>query len=344
MFILLLAMCVVHGLSISKAAAFQTDVPLHKEDVAGEQAAARETDLSKQAAHLTIRSDFLGQHEMQSAAAPDTPEPSGVQQFVDSVIQWFRDFWVGDADRASLQSYVSTAVIDRRHNLIMGWSARSACTSAMTMFFENGGIYTLENMFEFPKVHDYREALGDAIMPRLTDMTNPQFIKFKIVRNPYKRAISTWIHQMATNFSKDLGIQRLTAAHWKHGGNLQNASFLDWLRLVKRIGIDEFDFHTRPQISNWEKNGGKYDVILKLEAPDFKKMLERINARSNSTLKLGTLHVSTVSFPQFVQKKASELYASAEAVDLVKQIYRDDFAAYGYSYDLPSDFDSMQTS
>merc|ERR1719356_1999006 len=35
-------------------------------------------------------------------------------------------------------------LIDRAHKLIMGWTERAACTSAVSMFFWNAGMYNKE--------------------------------------------------------------------------------------------------------------------------------------------------------------------------------------------------------
>lgn len=237
------------------------------------------------------------------------------------------------------------ALIDRTHHLIMGWSARAACTAAINMFFESAGMYTEEDQQSFPWVHDYREDMGDDIMPRKSDMDNPEYLKFKIVRNPFSRAISNWNHQMHTNFSYRQRIQDI--AH--ENGVDTNVSFVDWLKFVKKVGLDVLDEHSQPQYSSWERKGGKYNMILQLEAPNFLEQLEKINSAYGSKLNFKTMHVSLVSAstgelirqhtPEgpttvaIVNPTASKIYENAEAVDLVQQIYVDDFNAYGYSKD-----------
>lgn len=228
------------------------------------------------------------------------------------------------------------------------------------MFFQNVGMYTEEEEESWPWVHDYRVNIGEIIEPERNDMDDHEFLKFKVVRNPYARAVSSWVHQTGTNFSNDPNIQALAKDYGLgRNGLIYDCSLLEWLKFVDAVGMDKMDAHTKTQFSDWEKDGGRYDVILQLESPDFDEKLGEINAQTGSTFKFETMHVSGKEKEEKSWKmeheespdKASlltkahwdhpspeEMFTTppygAEAAELVKKLYAKDFQAYDYSVDV----------
>lgn len=93
-------------------------------------------------------------------------------------------------------------LLDTKHRIIMDWSPKAACTKAVEMFWnEMGiirGIYYPRNAF----VHSYRYSFYKQcghVTPQ--DWTSKSYFKFKIVRNPFNRAVSSYLHLMKTHIA-----------------------------------------------------------------------------------------------------------------------------------------------
>lgn len=225
-------------------------------------------------------------------------------------------------------NFLETDIIDRKHKMIMGWAPRAASAATVNMFLKSAGMYTDQDMLVYPWIHDYREAMGNRVKPQGIDMNNPEFLKFKIVRNPYSRAVSSWLHQTGTNFSNDPRIQGIAAAN----GVDASASFLDWLQFVKNARAVErwsLDAHSFPQFSFWEYSGGRYEIVLQLEDPLFNVRLEQLSLVYNCSLVFEQIHVGE----KHVSPK--ELYTRyPEASKLVEELYEQDFDVYLYPRDV----------
>ena len=174
-------------------------------------------------------------------------------------------------------------LIDPAFRVVMGWTARAACTFAVSIFLNHLGL--LDEALEYDSfVHNYRVDKLDhryKVRPFGNDsqLTKPEFTSFKIVRNPYARAVSIYSHQMFSNFSvghladheTTFGVEMRSVLGLSRNASLGGVSLISWLRAVRTVRdrhktLGPFDQHTRLQTTVGEFVGKiRYGTICKLE-------------------------------------------------------------------------------
>jgi hypothetical protein len=158
-------------------------------------------------------------------------------------------------------------LVNKEKNIMMGWTPKCACTTACKMFFNY--LDVLEEALEFhPFIHQYRQRVYEPKNPLLTNyMHDKDIFKFKVVRNPYKRAVSSYVHYMRDAYTEEnhpiiRQIKQMTGDKEPN-----NISFIDYLNYVSRIDIGKgkTEFHQEIQHDPFELDGFKWDYIIKIE-------------------------------------------------------------------------------
>ncbi|WP_176345120.1 sulfotransferase family 2 domain-containing protein [Priestia aryabhattai] len=116
--------------------------------------------------------------------------------------------------------------------LIFFWSPKSGCTSLIKWFFFQVGV--LQKAMDYnPWVHFYRmevyENSDDHIIEIRKQLSNEKKDVYKLVRNPYKRAVSSFLATLGNE-----SIMNQVAPN-KNGG----LSFKEFLYHVKNIGVSK---------------------------------------------------------------------------------------------------------
>lgn len=103
------------------------------------------------------------------------------------------------------QSYVGRyanreMLLDEKHHIVMDWTPKAACTKMVEMFWNEmnitRGVFYPHESF----VHNYRTDFYEKCGRVDPDIFNSDaYYKFKVVRNPFDRAVSSYIHLMKTN-------------------------------------------------------------------------------------------------------------------------------------------------
>jgi hypothetical protein len=243
-----------------------------------------------------------------------------------------------------------TAVVDNSRKILMEFSPKAGCTSAVVMFAENMGYKYGVHYTGWP--HDFREkmlyrACGNAYWCMYFD---PTWYRFKVVRNPYERAVSSYIHCMETVI-----LTKLIPAS-QHN----TTSFLDFMRLVSRLPEKTVYRvalqHISYQVSTLERdlkhhqNISLYRTIVKIEDPT--EALATINnaTGSNFSLKFKSSHhtrrhngtqifVGDKPYDE-IRNSIPETYKyfyNSEIKALVEKVYLRDLKMYNYSYPYPND-------
>jgi len=142
-----------------------------------------------------------------SSLAPKTSEtPAQQQQAQQQQQRQQADALDLTSSRGPAVGYVTPweteqGLIDRKSKVCMGWTARAACTFAVSIFLESVGLLDKALAFS-PFVHNYREHTMDhRFVASAQDCAGPGVTAFKIVRNPFARAASTfsptrWNHSL----------------------------------------------------------------------------------------------------------------------------------------------------
>jgi len=310
---------------------------------------------AKTMAALALGALILGVPHLQESGtpslAPKTSETPAQQQQAGALA-------TASSVHYATQWGIEQALIDRDSKVCMGWTARAACTFAVSIFLESVGL--LDEALAFnPFVHEYREHKMDrGFVASAKDCTGPGVTSFKIVRNPFARATSSFGHQMDTEFSHNSQIYQAMASamgEW----DLRKVSFLQWLRAVKKVTFHSLDIHSRPQATTPERDGHVvFDSVCKLE-DDLEACLDAVNSRTGTNFSVARAAETSAphtsdhqelsgddvaalpygSFPKGDKGKKvfpepADYYRGpkgAEAAALVVELYQVDFELYKYS-------------
>ena len=181
-------------------------------------------------------------------------------------------------------------MIDRQAKLVMAWTPRAACTLSVSIFVDHLGRLPEAQTYEGGFIHSFRQdILGPAYVVTEEDLEGTSLFKLKIVRNPYARAVSSYSHQLMTEFRMREGRQSSTIATAMADAlghsRLGQVSFVEWLRAIRKITLGPpLDYHTSLQTSEAEHVGTRvYDKVCKLET-GFAACLNSVNRAAGTNL------------------------------------------------------------
>ena len=94
-------------------------------------------------------------------------------------------------------------LVDSKNRILLDWTPKAACTMSVKMFMDHMGIREHEHYEGW--VHELKTQIYYHKCGRANVCTyeNPTWYKFKIVRNPYDRAVSSYLHTMKTPHAVD---------------------------------------------------------------------------------------------------------------------------------------------
>lgn len=127
------------------------------------------------------------------------------------------------------------ALVDRPNKVLLEWSAKSASAVGVMMFFRHMGI--LEEANKYSKwIHYYRIEVFYRRYGLATyrDLLDPGMIKLKIVRNPFARAISAYIHTMRYPTGEIKAIA---------GDQRPDMTFREFLQAISTLNLSTCDQH-----------------------------------------------------------------------------------------------------
>jgi hypothetical protein len=229
-------------------------------------------------------------------------------------------------------------LIDKKNNIIMDWSAKAGCTTAVKMFFKHLGI--LEKALEYdPWIHEYRIKIFSLENPvGIKDLENKSYYKFKVVRNPFARTVSSYIHAMKYTYEKN----KIMSILKKKSNNI---SFSEFVKYLENIDITNCNIHHRQQKRSVE-NYYKFNSICKIE--NIKNNIKLINNQLGTTFDINDIlssrhHIRTNNKIKYNVscKKWSIIrnnipnyiyFYNPQLIERVKKIYIEDIKEYNYSY------------
>lgn len=231
-------------------------------------------------------------------------------------------------------------LLDKKNKIVMDWSAKGGCTLIIKMFFNKMGV--LEDALSYdPWIHEYRMKIFYRKNGYVTNkiLNNPDYYKFKVVRNPYKRVVSSYfnaVHLKDKQFQKFLGNK-----------SIEEATFRDFVIFLRTVDLYKCNIHYKKQRRIFEEEGFKFNRICKLENID--EEIEKVNEdtgmdyivkgmQSDHYLKRNLeLRSRVADTPCSKVRNNAPDYKYFYGKHLVKQvydIYKDDIEEYGYTFDL----------
>ncbi|MCC6206962.1 MAG: sulfotransferase family 2 domain-containing protein [Gammaproteobacteria bacterium] len=232
------------------------------------------------------------------------------------------------------------ALVDDQNRLIMDWSAKAGCTIVTKMFLRHMGLLVEAEAYD-AWVHNYREQVfyrtHRTTMDKLRD---PEYFKFKVVRNPFARATSSYIYAMYNDFFVD-----------QRTGKLADMSFHEFVDVLERIDIRRCNMHLAQQKKDYEYEiPSVFNVICRLE--DIQLGLALVNAATGLTLSvdgLGSDHhtkredetgecIADEPWSRIKDRLGDyRFFYTDDLIKKIRTIYADDCSSYGYEWGTSTD-------
>ena len=217
----------------------------------------------------------------------------------------------------------------KKRNIVIIWSAKAACTTVNYMYFTHEKLIksALQNT---NWIHDYRKKYQKKqynIKRLIIDLIPPtKYIHFCV--NPYRRAISSYIHGMSRNYLPD-----------KH----KNISFHDFLI---RIDSGEIEPNPHHNLQSFYKDDYKLITTVKMEYMN--KELDKINKKfklhfkphKNENIKVKSnkinFFIGNDKWETFQDNVPSNytMFYNRDIKKLVEKIYRNDIKNLGYTWNM----------
>eukprot|EP01031_Cornospumella_fuschlensis_P030283 gene30283-36592_t len=250
----------------------------------------------------------------------------------------------------------SGILIDPENKILLDWTPKAACTVAVSLMFHHMGIVYGRDYHHFP--HNLRlsfyEQCGLATLAMLAD---PTWLRVKVVRNPFDRAISSYFHSL--RYADAIPAIKMYIP------NYNNVSFADFIDIL--LSKPPSFMYNPGNGSHWyfqhkmyeieavrEQRPSPFDVILHVE--NLKEDLVKLNrlvkrghhgeefpvTSVHSFYKSGN-HYETVSVSRFLGRlqwwQVKDLHPANYSVmydDLIRQkvtkLFHWDLALYNYSW------------
>ena len=257
-------------------------------------------------------------------------------------------------------------------HIIMDFSPLSGCTNVIAMFFESLHIY--QNINYTNHIHDYRQKHFYKRYGYVTadEVASSNWYKFKVVRNPYSRAVSSYFHTMNLLWRSFFKHSNVFLSLVELNDNVLSISFEQFYKIyynnyVTAVGYEPFHGHQYVSLQSgdvewhlYEQNSGSiFNRVVKIE--NLKNDLLLINNETNMNYRLinytmksnrynWALHdvvtdekknYGQMTFKQFIVGKKViypqdyRVFYSETTKELISKIFHKDLILYKYNFGDP---------
>jgi hypothetical protein len=230
--------------------------------------------------------------------------------------------------------------------LCLFFSAKSGCTFATKWFFYQQGL--LDQALAYNKfVHEYRRHIyvkSEIYKNELKHVLSDDYIRIKLVRSPYTRAVSSYIHAIKSNHV-DTEISTFLNRPLTEKCRF---SFEEFISFLEKTGVIFCNPHNRIQALPEElQNKLSFSYIIKLENAmhEFKKLETKLNLKKADLESLSKSFHHRIKLPsnEYNGNKhlgrldntfyAYESFYNDTLKDKVMKLYSSDFTQYQYKVD-----------
>jgi len=229
------------------------------------------------------------------------------------------------------------------------FSAKSGCTFAVKWFFFQTGFLEVAQFYS-DWIHDFRINVfykSSQYKRNLQNILNQDTKIIKVVRNPYTRVVSSYLHAIRYGYEN----HSLSKFFNRQIDRDNGLSFRDYLSYLETQNLWQCNVHHRVQVHAAEKRGlVTPDYIIKLENSfeDFRKVELDLNLNDSNLLNFrksihNTSRIEKSTFcgdRQFClskQPKAfppSKNFFNQELTQKVGKLYAIDFKTYNYDQSI----------
>lgn len=241
-------------------------------------------------------------------------------------------------------------ILDEK-KLMLSLAPKSGSLFGVSWFFYQAGLW--QDVEQHPKwAHHYRQEVyyksPDYPASYRRFFASPEaYTKIKLVRNPYARAVSSYIHTLRT--------PHILYRDTKHRFTAKAFSFETFLNEVEKLGTRSCDVHYRTQTHEYERRSNwDYDHIIQLETafeniPKLeqeyhlkKSPLENFRESEHNSLRKrdGDKFVGNTVFDSgYIKHSPFPYFYNRELAEKVRELYAEDFRNFGYptAIETPSD-------
>jgi hypothetical protein len=247
-------------------------------------------------------------------------------------------------------------IFDNQHKIALLWSAKSACTTIVKWIFLHNGM--LEEALAYDDwIHEYKDNVyqnSDYYRKGLKIFAKGGYTVVKVVRNPFDRAVSSYIAALGTG-TEDGKLSSLLDRKIDSKRNSKEFSY----------SFREFSWHLQEEVDNLmccvhnlrqrhqiEKNSKLHiDYLIRLEDGLFdglNRIEQNLNLHrtdfNNQSLFCSEHHTKRISTDRFngderfVRAKSDfpiyQEFYDGEIQNTIVGTYEEDFIRYGYSQTL----------
>jgi hypothetical protein len=242
----------------------------------------------------------------------------------------------------------------RNFPLILFWSQKSGCTSLAKWFFYQ--IDLLQTALNYhPFIHNFEYEIYKSTLAyniRLSvALRDKQKETFKLVRNPFRRAVSSFVSLIAPPYVENEEWKPIRKFLYQNENSPKGISFKQFLYYLFTKGAHANDINahfTQQYIAGEEEYVTNY-IYLENFDQEMKELEKRfelkpapINEFSTSwhhqtpaMIYKGNFSDADITDPLFPRHPTFESFYDDECIQLVKTIFQKDFDTYRYNKEYP---------
>ena len=244
------------------------------------------------------------------------------------------------------KKFRSHPLIYPEKKICLYFSAKAGCTLATKWFFYQQDLLK-EALAHNAWVHEYRRSIYNktaCYKKELNQVNSKKYVRIKLVRSPYQRAVSSYIHAVMNNHINteiaDFLARPLTAEH--------RFSFEEFISFLEKTGVHDCNPHNRIQaLQEEQQNKLSFSYIIKLENAhaEFKEIEKKLDLKISDFESLAESHHHRIKTPSEeyngdkIMGRINKIFFeyatfyNTSLKDRVARLYACDFSQYQYKID-----------